>query len=156
MRHQKSTRQALPGKPHRARMMARNLVTSVLLYESIRTTRTRARVIQPMIDRLIARAKTSNPRNAIRMLNAVVTDPNASKKVMEVFIQRYASRPSGFTRMKPAGSRKGDGAELVDLSLVDTDIGPRTSDLGTSTVRKPKSEVPVRPRPVGRSPTSAS
>ena len=38
-------------------MMARNMVTSVLLYEGIRTTQKRAKAIQPLIDRMIAQAK---------------------------------------------------------------------------------------------------
>lgn len=118
MRHQRS-KKAINGKPDRARMMARNLVTSMLLYESIRTTRNRARAIQPMVDRLIASAKRMEPRNAIRAINAVVTDKNACRKVMEVYLERFKDRPSGFTRIVAAGARKGDGAELVDLSFVD-------------------------------------
>ncbi len=118
MRHQKSRRR-LNVKPTHARMLARNLVTSLLLYERVRTTKKRARVVQPIIDRLIAFAKSHPPSQAIRYVNRVVTDKNASRKVMEVFIDRYRTRPSGLTRMRPAGSRMGDGADVVDLELVD-------------------------------------
>ena len=118
MRHQRSRRR-LNEKPAHARMLTRNLVTSLLLYERVRTTKKRARVVQPIVDRLIAFAKTRPPSQAIRYVNRVVTDKNASRKVMEVFIERYRTRPSGLTRMKPAGSRMGDGAEVVDLELVD-------------------------------------
>lgn len=121
MRHQKS-RTGINSKPHHARMMARNLVTSLLLYESIRTTRKRAKAIQPTIDRLIAAAKRMEPRNAIRAVNAVVTDKNACRKIMEVYKTRYAKRASGFTRMVAIGARKGDGAELVDLMFIDADV----------------------------------
>ena len=92
--------------------MKRNLVTSLLLYEGIRTTKKRAQVIQPIVDRIISFAKSHPPQQAIRFINRKVTDKNASKKVMEVFIKRYAKRPSGLTRMVPVGSRKGDGAEM--------------------------------------------
>jgi large subunit ribosomal protein L17 len=115
------SRTGINAKPHHARMMARNLVTSILLYESIRTTRKRAKAIQPTVDRLIANAKKMEPRNAIRSVNAFVNDKNACKKLMEVFVQRYAKRSSGFTRIVPVGARKGDGAELVDLILVDSE-----------------------------------
>lgn len=118
MQHRHS-RLRLNQKPDHARLLQRNLVTSVILYESIRTTRKRAKVIQPMIDRLISTAKKTGGHNAVRSLNAVVTDKNASKKIMEVLVKRYAGRPSGFTTLKAVGSRKGDGAELVDLTLVD-------------------------------------
>jgi ribosomal protein L17 len=100
-------------------MLQRNLVTSLLLYEQVRTTKKRAQVIAPLVDRLVAVAKKAPPHNAIRAINRVVTDRNASRKIMEVFVKRFASIPSGLTRMVPVGARKGDGASLVDLELVE-------------------------------------
>jgi len=101
-------------------MLVRNLITSLLLYESVKTTRARAKAIQPLVDRMIAKAKSRPPHIAVRFLNTVVTDRNAARKVFEVFVDRYKSRPSGFTRIKPLGTRKGDGAKLVEISLVDS------------------------------------
>ena len=126
MRHRRS-KQRLTQKPDHAWLLQRNLVTSLFLYEAVRTTRKRAKVVQPIVDRLIAQAKVKKPYLAIRFLNQFVTDKNASRKVMEILVSRYASRPSGFTRMVPVGARKGDGAQLVDLSLIDADIGQRTA-----------------------------
>lgn len=118
MRHRKH-RLRLKQKPAHGRAMERNLVTSLLLYEAVRTTKKRALVIRPIIDRLITTAKTTSAQSAIRAINRVVTHRNASRKIMEVFVKRYASRSSGLTRMVPVGSRRGDGAALVDLVLVD-------------------------------------
>jgi len=59
---------------------------------------------------------------AIRHINAVVTDRNASRKIMEVYKARYAKRTSGLTRIVPVGARKGDGARLVDLTMMDSDV----------------------------------
>lgn len=120
MRH-KSHRNRLIQKPDHGRMIQRNLVTSLLMYEEIRTTRRRARVIQPLVDQLITTAKKNEVYQAIRATNAFVLDKNASRKLMEVLKPRYASRQSGFTSLKAVGARKGDGAELVDLVLVDRD-----------------------------------
>lgn len=133
MQHRRS-RIRLNEKPDHARQLARNLVTSLLLYEAIRTTKKRAKVIQPMVDRLIATARRSSPRVAIRAINRVVTDKNASRKVMEVLIKRYEKRSSGFTTVTPAGSRKGDGAALVDLQLIDSVV----QDKSTSSAKKPR------------------
>src|SRR3990167_2228295 len=99
-------------------MLQRNLVTSLLLYESVRTTKKRARVVQPIVDRLVAYTKRNAPHAAIRLINRVVTDKNASRKLMEVYRERFKDRSSGLTRIVPVGARKGDGAELVDLQLV--------------------------------------
>jgi len=100
-------------------MMERNLITSLLLYESVRTTKKRAKVMQPVIDRLIHYAKSHPPHVSVRYVNRLVTDKNASRKIMEVYCKRYADRTSGLSRIAPVGARKGDGAELVDLILVD-------------------------------------
>lgn len=113
------SRLRLTAKPDHARLMLRNLATSMILYETIRTTKKRAKVVQPIIDRLIVMAKKHPPHVAVRALNAVVTDTNASRKVMEVLRDRFADRASGFTRAKAVGGRLGDGAKLVDLSFVE-------------------------------------
>lgn len=139
MRHQKS-RLRLKQKPAHAKMLERNLVTSLLLYESIRTTKKRAKVIQPTVDTLIQYAKTHPPHVAIRYVNRVVTDKNASKKIMEVYCKRYAERTSGLSRAVPVGVRIGDGAELVDLTLIDAVIGDTMSQEKkkvTATAKRP-------------------
>jgi large subunit ribosomal protein L17 len=101
--------------------MVRNLVTSVLLYESIRTTKKRAEVAQPLVEKIITMSKTKDTRNAIRAISQHVMDPNANRKVMEVLKVRYKSRTSGYTRIVPLGLRQGDGAKLVMLELVDSE-----------------------------------
>jgi large subunit ribosomal protein L17 len=117
MRHRLS-RLRLRQKPAHSNSLQRNLVTSLLLYETIRTTHKRAKVVQPLIDQLITVAKKKEPREAVRALNKVVTHRNASRKMMEVFKDRFKDRTSGFTRIIPLGSRRGDGAELVTLELL--------------------------------------
>lgn len=142
MRH-KTRRLRLNQKPDHARHMQRNLVTSLVLYESIRTTRKRARVIQPLVDRLITTSKTKSPHLAIRSINLMVNDVNASRKLMEVLSKRYASRPSGFTRLKAVGARKGDGAELVDLSLVDAEVSAKPTEKAEKPAKKTTAKKPA-------------
>ncbi len=114
--------------------MQRNLVTSVLLYESIRTTKKRAEVVQPIVEKIITTAKTKDPRNAIRAINAFVVDKNACRKVMELLKDRYSKRSSGFTRMTALGLRQGDGAKMVTLELIDAVVGTSSEEKPT----KPK------------------
>ncbi len=142
MRH-RANRLRLNQKPDHARLLLRNLVTSLLLYEAIRTTRKRARIVQPIVDSLITTAKKKTPHVAIRSINAYVTDKNASRKLMEVLTKRYAARPSGFTRVVAVGSRKGDGAELVDMTLVDAVVMSASQQKEGKTAKKvaPKKKV---------------
>lgn len=118
MRHRNHSKR-LARKPAQSRLLLKNLVTSVLLYEKVRTTKKRAQVARSLVDRVITIGKNKRPDLAIRQINLVVTDDNACRKIMEVLKDRYAKRPSGFTRMVPVGQRQGDGALLVDLILVD-------------------------------------
>lgn len=117
-------------------MVKRNLLTSLLLYENIRTTKKRADVVAPQVDKLINYAKTHSPHVAIRYINKTVTDTNASKKIMEVFIKRYAKKSSGLTRTKAAGFRIGDGASVVDLSLVEGEMTEVTEGAKGAEVKK--------------------
>ena len=133
MYHRRS-RLRLNDKPDHARLLLKNLVTSLILYESIRTTRKRAKVMQPIIDGLITIAKKKQPHQAIRAINPQVADRNASRKLMEVLRERFADRSSGFTRIKAAGARKGDGAQLVDISFVE----------GKAVAAKPAAEKPAK------------
>jgi len=139
-------------------MLERNLITSLLLYESIRTTRKRAKVVQPVIDKLIHYAKSHPPHVAIRYANRILTDKNASRKIMEVYCVRYAERSSGLSRMTPVGSRRGDGAELVDLTLIDAVIGAHEEEKKTTSKKTkssetsaPKSETQAAKKPAKKS-----
>ncbi len=107
----------LGRKPAQRRMLLRNLVTSLILYESIRTTQTRAKAIVPILERMLTRAKGRPPHIAVRFLNRFLTDKNASRKVMEVLLPRLKERPFGHTRISPLGRRMGDGAAMVTVSL---------------------------------------
>ncbi len=118
MRHRNHS-QRLSQKPHIAAQMVRNMVTSIILYEHVRTTKKRAQVVRPVVDHVLTIGKTERADIAIRRMNQILTDKNASRKIMEVLRHRFEGRSSGFTRAVPVGQRQGDGALLVDVMLVE-------------------------------------
>ncbi len=119
MRHRNNSLR-LGRKSDQAHLLLRNLATSILLYERVRTTKKRAQVVKSAVDKIITVAKTT-PRLdlAIRRINQMVSDQNACKKVLEVLKKRYENRSSGFTSITPLGMRHGDGAMLCEISLID-------------------------------------
>jgi large subunit ribosomal protein L17 len=130
--------------------MQRNILTSVLLYETVRTTKKRAEVVRPQVERLITVAKTKAPHLAIREINRTVTHKNASRKLMEVLKGRYAKRPSGYTRMTALGARRGDGAELVTLELVDREeavVAPVAAEKKEKAPKKAKTPAKAKASP---------
>lgn len=121
MRHRQARRR-LSQKPAHARLILCNLLTSLILYEAVRTTRDRARCVQPLLDRLLTRIRGRPAYLAIRVLNQHLADPLASRKVMEVLLPRYAKRLSGLSRITNLGYRQGDGAKMVELLLLDSPL----------------------------------
>ena len=69
----------------------------------------------------LTRAKGRSPHVAIRFLNRFLTDKNASRKMIEVLLPRFANRPSGRLRIAPLGRRVGDGASMVTVSFISSD-----------------------------------
>ncbi len=117
MRHRvKSTR--LNRKRNHLDAMLRNLATSVILYEEVQTTLPKAKLVKPEIERLITLAKKHDEHNAMKMLQAYLTDSNASKKLVRELLERYKDRNSGYISVKPTGYRKGDAAAMATIKLV--------------------------------------
>lgn len=118
MRHRHNSKR-LSRKPNQAASLLKNIVTSTLLYERVRTTKKRAQVARPLIDEVITLGKNLRTDLAIRRINKLVSDENACRKILEVLKVRYAKRAGGFTRMVPVGQRLGDGALMVDIIMID-------------------------------------
>lgn len=98
-------------------MMLRNLAASVLMYEKVKTTSAKAKVVRPIVERAITKAKKGDLASR-RQLISLLPQELAVKKAMEVLGQRYAERPGGYTRIIKLGNRQGDGAEVVQIELV--------------------------------------
>jgi len=99
-------------------MIMRNIVTSLVMYDKIVTTKSRAKSAQSVIAKLLTFVKRNNKVNSIRKLNSYLLDIKASKKVMEVLIDKYKDRSSGFTRVKREGLRPGDGAMKYSIEFI--------------------------------------
>lgn len=117
MRHQKRIIKIGTDKSHRTSMM-RNLAMNVIIHEKIKTTKTRAKAVQPFVERLIGIAKKEDKLHTIRELNKLVNHESCSKKLMEVLADKYKDKSSGYTRITKAGNRPGDNAPMVYLELV--------------------------------------
>lgn len=116
MRHRQSV-PTLDRKKGPREALLRGLAQSVVLYEKIKTTRAKAKAVQPIVERLVTTGKTGTLA-ARRQIGAIMYHENAVKKVMEVLGPRYKERKGGYTRITLLGRRQGDGAEVVQLEFV--------------------------------------
>ena len=118
MRHSKK-KNTLVSKHGGARCVVRNLATSLIMFDSISTTKRKANAAAMAVDNLIAYAKKHDSVNAIRKLNSFLYREEACRKVMDILLERYKERPSGFTSIQRTKLRRGDGAEEFRVSLMD-------------------------------------
>jgi large subunit ribosomal protein L17 len=117
MRHrEKKLVLGVPG--NRKNLLIGNLATSLILHEKIRTTESKAKALQPVIDELINTAKNKNKNEAIRGIMGILHNDFSSKKTMEELVKRYREKKSGFTRITHIGFRSGDAAPVVQIELV--------------------------------------
>lgn len=100
------------------RSMLRNSVTSLLLHERIETTETRAKEIRSLADKMITLGKRGD-LHAKRQADSYLMNEDAVFKLFGPLSDRFKDRQGGYTRMIKSGYRKGDGAPMVILELVD-------------------------------------
>lgn len=126
----------------------KNLVTSLVLHEQIKTTEAKAKAIKGLVDKLITKGKTGS-LHARRALASFFTNQKAVAKVIEVLSPRFRERSSGFTRIIRLGRRRGDDAPLVRMELVDKAVEERKKEKpkkeGKKEEKKPGEEKPEVP-----------
>ncbi|WP_054697867.1 50S ribosomal protein L17 [Syntrophomonas palmitatica] len=96
----------------------RNSVTSLLEHERINTTETRAKEIQRLAEKMITLGKRGD-LHARRQALSYLTSEGTVHKLFTDIADRYSERQGGYTRVIKMGFRKGDGAPMVILELVD-------------------------------------
>ncbi len=116
MRHRIKTK-ILGRKKEPREMMLRNLASSLIIYEKIKTTQAKAKVVRSLVEKMITIAGEGS-LTARRRLIEVLPQKMAVKKAMEVLGERYKERKGGYTRIVKLGARQGDGAEMVMIEFV--------------------------------------
>ncbi|UQS86373.1 50S ribosomal protein L17 [Nicoliella spurrieriana] len=114
------------------RSLLRNLTTDLLVNGQIKTTEARAKEVRSTTDKMITlgkRGDLSARRKAAAFLQNVVADAKESgdtvtvqtalQKLFDDVAPKYSDRNGGYTRMYKTMPRRGDGAAMVILQLVD-------------------------------------
>jgi len=116
MRHQKSGRKLSRSASHRWALM-RNMITSLLRDEKIKTTDAKAKELRRWADRVITLGKRGS-LHARRQVLAVVQDKAVVRKLFDTIAPRFKDRPGGYTRIVKIGIRRGDAAPVSIIELV--------------------------------------
>jgi large subunit ribosomal protein L17 len=124
MRHRVAGRHLGRDTDHRTALY-RNLVTDLLRYERITTTEAKAKEIRPMAERIITMGRKGD-LHARRQAARFLYDTAVVKKVFDDIGPRMRERPGGYLRITGIEPRKGDGARMASIELVDFVDAPPT------------------------------
>ena len=109
--------------------MLKGMVTFLLEKGRIETTVTRAKEVSALTDKMITLGKANtlaSKRQALSFLKkeAVVY------KLFTLIAPNYEDRNGGYTRVLKIGPRRGDGAEMAIIELVDAEAiyAPKTEE----------------------------
>ena len=107
------------GRPtaHRNAML-RGMVTLLLENGQVETTLTRAKEVRSMAEKMITLGK-KNTLASRRAALAYITKEDVVTKVFSELASLYAERNGGYTQIYKLGPRRGDGAEMAIVKLID-------------------------------------
>lgn len=118
----------LGGSPQHHKMILANLATELFRHGRITTTKAKAKKVQPLAERMVTFAKRGDLHARRRVLK-VIRDKDVVHKLFADIGPAAAERNGGYTRVIAIGPRKGDGAEMAVIELVDRMTGERGGDV---------------------------
>lgn len=107
----------LGGSASHQKLIISNLATQLFEHDKIRTTETKAKLLRPVAEKLITKAKRgtlADRRNAAK----IVRDKDVLHKLFDEIGPRAANRDGGYTRIVKLENRKGDNAPMALIALV--------------------------------------
>ena len=96
----------------------RNMASSLVRHEAIKTTLPKAKELRRVVEPLITMAK-SDSASARRMAFNRTRDREVVTKLFNELGPRYQTRPGGYLRILKCGFRPGDNAPMAYVELVD-------------------------------------
>ncbi len=126
----------LGAGPSHQKLMVANLATSLFEHGRITTTEAKARVLRPVAERLITKAKKGDLHNRRQVLSTI-RDKGVVHTLFEEIAPRFADRPGGYTRITKIGPRKGDNAPMAVIELVTEEYSPKAAPQRTEKASEP-------------------
>ena len=125
----------LGGSPAHQKLIVSNLATALFEHGRITTTEAKARVLRPVAEKLITKAKKGDLHNRREVLKTI-RDKSVVHTLFTEIAPTFAERPGGYTRITKIGPRKGDNAPMAVIELV--------TESYTPSVPKAKKTAPAR------------
>jgi len=117
MNHSVFGRKLSRTKNERKRLFA-NLMRDLIIHGKIVTSRAKAKAVQPMMEKLVTKAKRGNDTDRRHILS-ILPYGEVVDRLLADAKDRFSQRNSGFTRVIRMGAGRSDNAEEAMLSFVD-------------------------------------
>ena len=130
----------LGGSPAHQKLIVSNLATALFEHGRITTTEARARVLRPVAEKLITKAKRGDLHNRREVLKTI-RDKSVVHTLFTEIAPTFAERPGGYTRITKIGPRKGDNAPMAVIELVTEKYDPKPAR--TTKKAEPKAAAPA-------------
>jgi large subunit ribosomal protein L17 len=111
----------LGAGPSHQKLMLGGLAAALFEHEKVRTTEAKAKALRPFAERMITFAKRGDVHARRQVLKAV-PDRDVVHRLFDEIAPRMAERNGGYTRILKLGPRKGDGAPMAQIELVDRTV----------------------------------
>src|SRR5450432_1454902 len=136
MRHRNSGRQLSRNSSHRHALL-RNMATSLLRHETIRTTVPKAKELRRVVEPLITLAKVDSLAKR-RLAYSRLRDVSVVEKLFVDLGPRFKARAGGYTRILKMEPRPGDSADMALMQLVDSAVVVTEKKDDTKAAKSPK------------------
>jgi large subunit ribosomal protein L17 len=117
MRHRKAGRQLRRTSEQKLALM-RSLASALIERGAIETTEAKAKELRPFVEKLITKARSGTLHDR-RLAGRHVQKREIADKLFQEIGPRFQTRPGGYTRILKTRHRKGDGAEMARIELVE-------------------------------------
>lgn len=120
MRHRVKKRKLKRPTQHRLSML-RNIVCDLINWGRIETTLAKAKEARSLAEKTITLGKRGDLHSR-RLALAILHRKEIVRKLFNEVAPRYSNRNGGYTRIIKLGPRRGDGAEIAIIELVEAQI----------------------------------
>ena len=139
MKHNIINKKLNKTSSHRKAMFM-NMSNALIKHEQITTTLAKAKELKRFVEKIVTLGKKGDLLSR-RKAVSILQDQKMSKKVFDVFAERYKARAGGYTRIIKLGNRYGDNAPTAVIEFIDRDENAKGLDSGPVIEKKSTEEV---------------
>ena len=138
MKHNINHRKLNRTSSHRKALLM-NMSNALIKHEQIITTLPKAKELRPFVEKIVTLGKRGDLESRRKTI-AILQDEKMTKKIFDIFADRYKNRKGGYTRIVKIGKRFGDNASKAVIEFVDRDEEAKGQDSGPIIEKKQQSE----------------